>query len=412
SQLVEADWLSFGKLRANYGVVGNDTDPYRVFNTYNITVPPFNGGLATNPNARANPDLLPEEQENWEVGLEMQFLDRRLGFDITYYNTQNINQITSVPVSNSTGFTSALLNAGTIENKGWELQLNATPVKTGDFSWDMNINWAKNESLVVELIDGVDNLVLGSFQGGISINATPGQPYGTIRGSDYIYHDNGQPIIYTADDAPAGSYIGAYARTSNSNQVIGDINPEWTAGVFNSFTYKNFNFSFLIDIQEGGDLFSLDTWYGYATGLYDFTAANNDLGNPVRNPVVGTAGNYDPSSGGVILSGVNADGSPNITRNNVGNYANAWGYARAPNAAHVYDASFIKLREASLTYNLGEKTISKLPFTAASLSIIGRNLWIIDKNVPYADPEAGLGAGNIQGYHSGAYPAVKEIGAS
>src|SRR5690606_17018178 len=145
SQLVEADWLSFGKLRANYGVVGNDTDPYRVFNTYNITVPPFNGGLATNPNARANPDLLPEEQENWEVGLEMQFLDRRLGFDITYYNTQNINQITSVPVSNSTGFTSALLNAGTIENKGWELQLNATPVKTGDFSWDMNINWAKNE---------------------------------------------------------------------------------------------------------------------------------------------------------------------------------------------------------------------------------------------------------------------------
>ena len=411
SQLIEADWLSFGKLRGNYGIVGNDTNPYNVFNTYTIVTPPFNGGLASNPGARANPDLKPEQQENWEVGLEMQFLNRRLGFDVTYYNAKNIDQITSVPVSNSTGYTSALLNAGTIENKGWEVQFNATPLKTSDFSWDLNINWSKNESLVVELIDGVDNLVLGSLQGGITINATPGQPYGTIRGSDFVYV-NGQPMVYTTDDAPAGSYVGRYARTSDNNQVIGDINPEWTAGVFNSFSYKNFNFSFLIDIQKGGDVFSLDTWYGYATGLYDFTAGNNDLGNPVRDPIVGTAGNYDPSSGGVILPGVNADGSPNITRGSMSDYRNPYGYARAPNALHIYDAGFVKLREASLSYNFGAKVLDRTPFTNASLSVIGRNLWIIDKSVPYADPEAGLGAGNIQGYQSGSYPSIKEIGAS
>lgn len=407
SQFLDAEWLNFGKIRSNYGKVGNDTNPYNVFNTYTIVTPPFNGGLASNPGARSNPNLLPEEQENWEVGLEMKFLNNRLGFDVTYYNAQNINQITSVPVSNSTGYTSALLNAGTIENKGWEVQLNVTPLKSENFTWDINLNWAKNESLVVKLIDGVDNLQLGAFQGGVSLNATPGQPYGTIRGSNYVYHSNGQPIVYTSADAPSGSWVGAYARTSDNNQVIGDINPDWTAGVFNSFNYKNLNFSFLIDIQKGGSVFSLDTWYGYATGLYDFSAGTNDLGNPIRNAV--TSGS---DSGGVILPGVNADGSANATRNYVGWYANGWGYARSPNAAHVYDAGFVKLREASLTYNFGSKVLDKIPFTNASLSLIGRNLWIIDKSVPYADPEAGLGAGNIQGYQSGSYPSIKEVGAS
>lgn len=396
SEIVEANWLPYGKLRANYGKVGNDTDPYNVYNTFDIVNPPFNGGALSNNGVLKNPNLLPEEQENWELGLEMQFINRRAGFDVSYYNAKNINQITAIPLSNSTGYFSSILNAGTIENKGWELQLNATPLKSSDFSWDINLNWAKNESLVVELLNGIDNLVLGAFQGGVSINATPGQPYGTIRGTDLVYHeDNGQPIVGTN---------GYYLTSDNSNEVIGDINPDWTAGIFNSFNYKNFNFSFLIDIQKGGDLFSLDTWYGYATGLYDFTAGTNDLGNPVRDPVA--------DGGGVILPGVKQDGSPNDVRAFAGYYANPWGYARAANKQHIYDAGFVKLREASLTYNFDEKTMAKTPFTNASISIIGRNLWIIEKNVPYADPEAGLGAGNAQGYHSGVYPAIKEIGAN
>lgn len=403
SQLIDEDWLSFGKIRANYGEVGNDTNPYRVFNTFDIGAP-FNGnGYASNPAAQANLNLLPERQENWEVGLEMQFANRRFGFDVSYYNTRNINQITSIPLSTSTGYTSAILNAGTIENKGWEVQLNVTPIKSEDFKWDMTINWAKNESLVVELLNGIENLQLAALQGGISINATPGQPYGTIRGSDYVYHENGGRIVGTN---------GFYQRTGNNNNVIGDINPEWKGGVYNSFTYKNFNFGFLIDIQKGGDVFSLDTWYGYATGLYDFTAGTNDLGNPVRNPIIGTPGNYAADSGGVILSGVQADGTPNNVRGSATTYANPWGYVTTPNAAHVYDAGYVKLREASLTYNFDAKILDRLPFTGASISIIGRNLWIIDKNTPFSDPEAGLSSGNVQGYQSGAYPSIREIGAS
>ena len=409
SQLIDANWLNFGKLRANYAEVGNDTNPYRVFNTFAV-VTPFNGtGYASNPNAQSNLNLLPERQNSYEVGLEMSMFNKRVGLDVSYYNNQNINQITSIPLSRATGFTSAILNAGTIENKGWEVQLNLTPLKTDDFRWDITANWSKNESLVVELLNGIDNLQIASLQGGVSINATPGQPYGTIRGSDFVYADNGKPIVNQTGSA---SRIGTYQRTSDSNQVIGDVNPDWKAGLFNSFTYKNFNLSFLIDIQKGGDVFSLDTWYGYATGMYDWSAGTNELGNPIRDIVTGTPGNYGADSGGLILDGVAPDGSKNEVRGNFNIYANPYGYARAPNAFHVWDAGYVKLREANFTYNFDSKVLDRLPFTAASISIIGRNLWIIDKNVPYADPEAGLGSGNIQGYQSGAYPSIREVGAS
>jgi len=409
SQFIDTPWLSFGKARANYAEVGSATDPYRVFNTFAIGTP-FNGnGIASNPGTQANRELLPERQNSYEFGVEMSFLNRRVGFDVSYYNNQNINQITAIPLSTSTGYSSAILNAGTIENKGVEVQFNATPFKTTDFRWDLNLNWSQNKSLVVELLNGIENLQLASLQGGISINATPGQPYGTIRGSDFIYAANGQPIVNQTGSA---SRIGTYQRTAASNEVIGDINADWKAGLNNSFTYKNLNLSFLIDMQKGGDVFSLDTWYGYATGMYDFSAANNELGNPVRDAVVGTPGNYGANSGGVIVDGVAPDGSKNTVRANANVYTTPWGYARAPNKLHVYDAGYIKLREASLTYNFGEKTLAQLPFTSASFSIIGRNLWIIDKNTPYADPEAGLSSGNVQGYQSGAYPSIREIGAS
>ena len=397
SNFVEADWLTFGKIRANYAEVGDDTGPYRVYNTYNISAP-FNGsGVASNPTALNNLELKPQQQNSYEFGIEMSFLNRRAGFDLAYYNTTTEDQIVNVPVSSSTGYSSNWLNAGTIENKGVELQVFGTPIRTDNFKWDISVNWSKNENKVIKLQDGIENLQLAGLQGGVSINATPGEAYGTIRGTDFVYQD-GQKVVGTD---------GYYLTSDTSNEVIGNVNPDWKGGVFNTFSYKNVSFSFLIDVQQGGDIFSLDTWYGYATGLYDFTAGTNDLGNPVRNPVTSGA-----DSGGVILSGVQADGTPNTVRADATTSANPWGYATTPNAEHVHDASFVKLREMSLTYNFSQKTLDVLPFTSASVSIIGRNLWIIHKNLPYSDPEAGLSSGNIQGYQSGAYPSIREIGAS
>ena len=400
SEYLKKDWLNFAKLRANFGTVGAGTVPYRVFDAFTINAGFDGTGSASNPGLKNNANLKPEQQQNWEIGLEANLFDRRLGFDVTYYEAKNIDQITAVPVSNATGFTSVLLNAGTIQNKGIELQLNGNPIRTDDFRWDVNLNWSRNRNLVLSLADGIENLELGSFQGGVSINATPGSPAGVIRGTDLVYHENGQPIV---NQTGSSSRIGKYQITSTSNEIIGDTNPDWTGGIRNSFKYKNFDFSFLIDIQSGGDVFSLDTWYGYATGLYDFTAGTNDLGNPVRNTLA--------NGGGIILPGVAPDGSPNTIRASADNYANPWGYARTANSQHVYDASFVKLREMNLTYNFNNANLGNT-IKSASISIIGRNLWIIHKNTPYSDPEAGLSSGNLQGIHSGSYPAVKEIGAS
>lgn len=395
SNIIDQDWLSFAKLRANYAQVGSATDPYDVFNTYVISTP-FNGqGVASLNSTLNNRELKSETSKSYEVGLESSILDNRLSLDFSYYRTRTEDQITPVPISNATGYTRKLLNAGEIENKGIEVLLGGKPIELPDFSWNINVNWSRNRNKVISLTEGIDNLQLASLQGGVSINASPGEPYGAIRGSDYIY-DNGNRVVNES---------GYYETTSSNNNIIGNIQPDWNAGISNTFKYKNFTLSFLIDIQEGGDIFSLDTWYGFATGIYDRTAGINDLGNEMRAPLTG-----GPDSGGIILPGVNADGSPNQTRVPFDRYNNPYGYARDANKGHVYDASYVKLRELSLTYNFGSEILEKLPFTNASLSFIGRNLWIIDKNMPYSDPEAGLSSGNIQGYQSGAYPAMKQYG--
>jgi TonB-linked SusC/RagA family outer membrane protein len=395
SNIIEADWLNFMKFRANYAEVGNDTDPYRVFNTYRVTTP-FNGqGYASNNLTKANPNLKSETSASYEVGLEAKFLNNRVGLDVSAYRTRTTDQITPVPVSNATGFNTVLLNAGTVQNKGLEVSMNLTPVKTADFAWNMNINWAKNVSEVIELTEGIENLQLASFQGGVSVNAAPGQPYGAIRGSDYVYDDNGNRVVN------AGGY---WKRTPSNNNIIGNVQPDWTGGVSNNLKYKNISFDFLIDVQKGGDIFSLDTWYGYGTGIYDQSVGINELGNPIRNTLA--------NGGGVILEGVKEDGTPNDIRARTDYFGNPYGWARNANKGHIYDASFVKLREASIAYDFSDKVLDATPFTKASISVIGRNLWIIHKNIPYSDPEAGLSSGNFQGYQSGAYPAFREIGAS
>ncbi|MEO5776267.1 MAG: SusC/RagA family TonB-linked outer membrane protein [Flavobacterium sp.] len=397
SNLIKQKWLSFGKVRLNWAEVGNGAPDQALADTY-AKFPAFNGnGLFSVNSIKNNPNLRPTVTSSYEAGLEMQMFDRRLGFDFSYYRSLSEDQIYRVPYSEATGITSRYVNAGSIENKGIELQLNATPIKTANFQWDINVNWARNRNEVVSLADGIDNLQLGSFQGGVSINATVGQPYGIIKGSDFTYL-NGQRIV---------GANGRYVLNNSSNNNIGDINPDWTGGVRNKFTYKDFAFSFLIDMQQGGDIFSLDRSYGLATGLPDETAGLNDLGNPIRNPVTGGA-----DSGGIILPGVHADGTPNETRApGPEYYGNSFGYRRQPNRAFVYDASYIKLREVAISYNLPKKWIDNLHIDNMKFSLVGTNLWIIKKNLPDADPESGLGSGNLSsGYSVGSLPTTRNIG--
>ncbi len=403
SELIDANWLSFGKFRAGYAEVGNDTDPYNTSNNYAL-VPSLGHASATNPAQFNNPDLKEERMKEFEVGLEMAFFKNRVSFDVSYYDQKVEDLLTAVDVSASSGARSLFLNAGDMTNKGVEARLSLTPIRSNNFTWNVTANFAKNVNEVTKLFEDLKYLPMANLQGGISIGAQVGEAYGVIRGIDYMYHENGSPLV---DEN--GYYITTNSDPDIRNTaVIGNMNPDWTGGVKNTVTYKNLSVSFLIDVSQGGDVFSLDTFYGYATGLYDITAGLNELGNPIRDPA--------SDGGGIILPGVFEDGTPNNIRVNASSgYDNPWGYTlgnNAPRTAHVYDASFVKLRNATISYDLPERIIKNSFINKFTISLIGRNLWIIHKNTPYTDPEAGLSAGNIQGYQSGAHPTMREIGAS
>lgn len=385
--------ITHAKVRANYAEVSNTANPLLVNDVYNLS-PVFDGvALANVATVKNFADLKPERTKSIELGLEMRFLKDAVGFDFSYYKTNTFDQIIAVAASRSTGYSSKVANVGEVQNQGVELSVFARPIVKKDFDWKINVNWARNRNLVVDLGNDIDNLQLGSFQGGVSINAAEGQPYGTIRGNNFVYNDKGQRVI---------GANGFPLRTATSNDIIGNVNPDWIGGIQNTLRYKNLSLGFLIDVRQGGDIFSLDLYYGLATGLYPETAVTNDLGNEARASLA--------NGGGIIFDGVKADGSPNDKRVSLVNFG-AYGYARNPAAAFVYDASFVKLREITLNYNLPASifTNSRI-FKGISISAYGRNLWIIHKNIPYADPEEGFSSGNIQGYQGGAYPTTRTFG--
>lgn len=393
SNLIDSDVLTFGKLRLNYAEVGSSAPPNSLKDVLAKPTPfgsiPLYGVNST----KNNSDLLPESTSSSELGLELRFFNSRLKMDMSVYKTNTKDQIIPVAISTATGYSSKFVNAGEIENKGVEIALSGSVIKTEDFSWDVGVNWSTNKSKVISLFEGASNLQLGSLSG-VTINATLGEPYGTIQGTDYIYLD-GKRVINQSN--------GEFMRTTTSNNVIGNVTPDWNGGVTNSLRYKNFDLNFLIDMQIGGDLYSRDIAVGNRSGLYNYSVGLNDLGNPMRNSLA--------NGGGIILDGVAPDGQPNTVRTAMDTYNNATGSVKAPSAHFIYDASYIKLREVSLTYSFPKVSLlDKIKVEAMKLSLVGSNLWIIHKNLPFSDPEANLSSGNVQGYQEGVLPSTQNLG--
>lgn len=402
SNILDVDWIQFGKFRAGYAQVGNDAPWGAIKDTYDNN-PVFGGtSLFSLPNIKNNEALKPELSTSIETGIEMYFLQKRVGFDLALYKENTVDQIIPVAVSFATGYSQKYVNAGEVENKGIELMLFGAPVVTDNFRWDIVLNWARNVNEVISLQEGVENIQLASLQGGVTINARVGEPYGTIQGTDYIVDEaTGQRVV----DAQ-----GYYQRSATSDKVLGNINPDWTGGINNKFSYRNWDFSFLIDVQRGGSVFSLDMYYGLGTGLYEETVYTNDLGNPVRSPI--------EEGGGLILEGVKQvgtteNGEPIYEQNDIrvaGDDYRVFGWSRNPNAAFVYDATYVKLREAVITYRLPGSAIDNTFLHGVSFSLVGSNLWIIHKDLPHADPEASQGGGNVQGWQSGVMPTTRNVG--
>jgi TonB-linked SusC/RagA family outer membrane protein len=404
SEVVKTPWLSYGKLRVNYAEVGNSAPAQSLYDPYEKPTGFGSTPIFTVPSTKRNSELKPERTKSFETGAEIALFDNRISFDLTYYASKSIDQILRLPVSRATGYDQKFINAGTIRNRGVEVSLAVVPVKLRDFSWTVNANWSMNRSKVLDLPEGVDFIQISggaSLQSGITIGHAEGEAYGAIRGKDFVYDKaTGQKVIEDRADQPISP--GYYQTSASSNEVIGNFTPDWIGGVTNTLRYKNVSLGFLIDIKKGGDTYSLDQAYGQSTGIYEESVRLNDNGKNIRDDVA--------TGGGIIFEGVTPDGKVNTQRVRVSG-TRGLGINNYPNKQFIYDAGYVKLREVSLNYSLPVGLINRIKaFKGIDISLLGRNLWIIHKNVPFADPEENLSAGNIQGYQSGVYPTYRNFG--
>jgi len=415
--------LSFGKIRASWAQVGNDTDPYQTLVTYSQLnfndnpIVPF-GGVAQFHYARIIPplDLKPEQTNSIEFGTDLKFLDNRLGVDFTYYNMKTKDQILAVDISQATGFEQMRINAGEIQNKGVELMVYGKILQNKDgLNWDISLNWAKNTNEVIELYGDLEAYQIASSWGGSTIEARPGEPYGQIKGGAYVKDGNGNYIINSATGCPVHS---------SKPQVIGNILPDWFGGIRNSFTFRDFSLSFLFDMRMGGDIFSVTDWFGAYAGISEETAEGNirEVGvSPGNNDILanGVYGyQYDDEAGNTLIQYTDANGndvtSPVATSTVVSAqdyFSDYWGLQEAS----IIKGSFIKFREIVFGWNLPKKWMDDVNWIqSANISFVGRNLallWVDESNVMRIDPETGFGTtNNGMGLEQYQLPPTRSLG--
>jgi len=426
---IKSNVLSFLKLRASYAEVGGTANAYELMGTYGAANP-FDGNPSLNFSSTIPPlGLKPQRKKSKEVGLELKLLQNRLSFDASYYKENTINQIMNIAISRTTGFNSKTINAGNLQNSGVELQILATPVETTDFSWDVALNWSKNQNKVVELYGDMKYMNLYNLSWGGYVYAIPGQDYGTVWGYA-IVRENATPVYYDEANTQLSHYVysgrplvntsGRYIR-SGQRTVLGNVYPDWFGGINNSLTYKNLNVSFLVDFKKGGDIFSVTHMFGMYTGLLEETAAINANGKNVRDALA--------DGGGILIDdGVygrqNSDGTITFldasgtvvtdpVANTTYNDANQYGYDHyGKHELSLFDGSFVKLREISAGYSFDNISfLKKVGVKNLNLSFVGRNLWIIHKNIPDLDPEVSSSAGNTSvGMETNAIPSTRSYG--
>jgi hypothetical protein len=383
--------FSFGKIRVGLAQVGNDTDPYMLNAKYSASTPYANNPLFSLTNTMPPANLVNELITSSELGLDLKFLNSRLGLDLTLYKSVSKNQILNAAITSTAGYEAQTINAGQIDNNGVEIILDGKPVVTNDFTWDIMVNWSTNESKVVALNGEVKTLNLYKTEGGqITVVAPVGGAYGDMMGKGFVYHENGKPIV-DAKGIPLTSDV----------RKLGNIMPDWIGGINNSFTYKGVNFSFLIDAKMGGDVWSRTNADGWATGVLKNTIGLNPKGNPVRDPLA--------AGGGYLFDGVFADGTPN----NIYQYLDDFRWnGFAAGERWLYDASYVKLREVSLSYSLPYKIVSKLKLRGVDLAAFGRDLAILYSNTENFDPEVSNrnATQESQGSEFGSNPSARNIG--
>ncbi|HEX6925698.1 MAG TPA: SusC/RagA family TonB-linked outer membrane protein, partial [Longimicrobiaceae bacterium] len=408
--LQSSSFLNYGKLRASWARVGNDTDPYQLRNVY-LADEVYNGNPSfTVGDEQLNPDLKPEITESVELGTELAFLDNRLGLDLTVYREQTRDQIMPVNISPTTGFESRWLNAGTVENKGIEVLLRGALIETDRFSWESAVTWAKNKSTVKELAEGVDGLEisLGDFWG-VSLFARKGEPYGQLMGRKYARNPDGRIIV---------SDNGLPTRTG-APEVIGNINPDWRGSWANDFTIGGVRIHSLLDTKWGGDIYSVTRMFGLYAGILSETVGRGRCVYEEEIADLAPGTSHYPicdENTGIIVDGVRrvVNGSDTTWVENDIPISGPDFYTYGSYLVHEYnvlDASYMKLRELSVSFDVPERYTDAVGISGMQISLIGRNLWLwTPSENRHIDPETSNEASNVQGFEYGQMPTPRSIG--
>lgn len=385
------DWFTFGKVRASYASASNGTDPYKSLLLYKLRDYTVNGEhtvTQNNGNQYPNKNLKPVSISEWEGGLNLAFLDNRLSFDMAYYVKNTKDDIAVVSTSGASGYGSKIMNVGEIRNQGFEFMVNFVPIHNTDFSWNSTFNFAYNDS-EVRYLGGASSLQIdgaSSRSGNVSVQNIVGSSYGELIGYKYKRHE-GQIV-----------FVDGIPQREDQLSSLGNGVYKLTGGWSNTFKYKDFTLSFLLDFKVGAKLFSGTNYSLYSEGLHKNTligrTAENPGGNVVGVGVMLKDGNYVPNTVGVDAQTYYSS----ICNNNIAE-------------EFVYNANFLKLRELSFGYEFPKTLLSKMKVVKGlNVSLVGRNLWTIIKHTDNIDPEAAYNNTNGQGLELNGYPATRSVG--
>ena len=404
---VDKNILPYGKVRASWAKVGNDTSPYMLRPTYEMALNSF----GQYPMASISGDVIPNKNlkptmtNSIELGFELKFLKNRLGLDFTYYNQNSKDQILRMNTSYASGYRYQLINAGDIENRGIEVVLNTRPIEMKDFSWDLNVNFAKNSNKVKELANGVDEFELASARWlGVKVVAKVGENYGCIMGKDFLRNKNGDIIIDGKTGLP---------KMTHDLKVLGNATWDWTGGMTTNVRYKNLSLGAIFDVKVGADLYSMSARSAYSTGKHKETLEGRDAwyeSEEKRLAAGVTSKDWHPT-GGYVAKGVieQPDGTfkPNDIFVSPQEY---WTYVTTQTARpFIYDNTYVKLRELTLSYAFPRRLLGKV-VNALSVSFVARNLFNLYKNVPNIDPDSNYNNSTGMGLEFGSLPSRRSFG--
>lgn len=374
--------INYAKFRVSYAQVGGGApSPYQINQAF--TMPPSSGQplQTVSSTTITNSKLRPYTSTTTEAGVEARLFNSRLSFDITLYNRKTTNDIVSTAISGTSGYSNVILNVGELSNKGIELLLNGTPVKSKDFSWSASYNFAYNKNEVVRLAQGLDQLQMAaSVNGWAYINNIAGQSYGSIVGTRILKNANGQTVFNTTTGLPVATGL----------QTLGKGVPPVTMGFFSDFRYKKISLNILVDGKFGNKIFSLMEVYGTRLGLMKTTLPGRE--------------------NGLQLSGVDQAGNPYSRTVPVSNLRSYYDNYKSYSELFLHDGGFVKLRQLILTYNITADLLKAISIQNASISFVARNLFTIYKQTSNFDPESGFTNGSGQGFESFGLPRTRSYG--